>query len=213
MKNVILLLFTVLVLSMIGCQDVTVGYLLTEDASYNPDTLVVKTVLDDELGEEDYYRSKWGAPWVSTPIEGVEGTIAIYVSIKNITSTSGDPEKLWKVLSVRGDGTFEIPLYHDVPAGRYVISLNFRNEGYSKDVNDWFHDNREIANIRGAFTKLPGERDCSQPVSLPGLFFLPHLVRCFSGVCYPLDYGKVPETTVSGHVMNSGECSWYVDGM
>ena len=136
MKNVILLLFTVLVLSMIGCQDVTVGYLLTEDASYNPDTLVVKTVLDDELGEEDYYRSKWGAPWVSTPIEGVEGTIAIYVSIKNITSTSGDPEKLWKVLSVRGDGTFEIPLYHDVPAGRYVISLNFRNEGYSKDVND-----------------------------------------------------------------------------
>ena len=138
MKNVILLLFTVLVLSMIGCQDVTVGYLLTEDASYNPDTLVVKTVLDDELGEEDYYRSKWGAPWVSTPIEGVEGTIAIYVSIKNITSTSGDPEKLWKVLSVRGDGTFEIPLYHDVPVGRYVISLNFRNEGYSKDVNDCF---------------------------------------------------------------------------
>ena len=138
MKNVILLLFTVLVLSMIGCQDVTVGYLLTEDASYNPDTLVVKTVLDDELGEEDYYRSKWGAPWVSTLIEGVEGTIAIYVSIKNITSTSGDPEKLWKVLSVRGDGTFEIPLYHDVPAGRYVISLNFRNEGYSKDVNDCF---------------------------------------------------------------------------
>ena len=138
MKNVILLLFTVLVLSMIGCQDVTVGYLLTEDASYNPDTLVVKTVLDDELGEEDYYRSKWGAPWVSTPIEGVEGTIAIYVSIKNITSTSGDPEKLWKVLSVRGDGTFEIPLYHDVPSGRYVISFNFRNEGYSKDVNDCF---------------------------------------------------------------------------
>ena len=138
MKNVILLLFTVLVLSMIGCQDVTVGYLLTEDASYNPDTLVVKTVLDDELGEEDYYRSKWGAPWVSTPREGVEGTIAIYVSIKNITSTSGDPEKLWKVLSVRGDGTFEIPLYHDGPAGRYVISLNFRNEGYSKDVNDCF---------------------------------------------------------------------------
>ena len=136
MKNVILLLFTVLMLTMIGCQDVTVGYLLTEDASYNPDTLVVKTVLDDELGEEDYYRSKWGAPWVSTPIEGVEGTIAIYVSIKNITS--GDSEKLWEVLSVRGDGTFEIPLYHDVPAGRYVISLNFRNEGYSKDVNDCF---------------------------------------------------------------------------
>ncbi|MEJ8782777.1 MULTISPECIES: hypothetical protein [Butyricimonas] len=43
--------------------------------------------------------------------------------------------------------------------------------------------------------------------------FAPSLVRCFSGVCYPLDYDKVPETTVSGHVMNSGESSWYVDGM
>ena len=106
MKNVILLLFTVLMLTMIGCQDVTVGYLLTEDASYNPDTLVVKTELDDEPGEEDYYRSKWGAPWVSTPIEGVEGTTAIYVSIKNITSTSGDSEKLWEVLSVSGGWEF-----------------------------------------------------------------------------------------------------------
>ena len=138
MKNVILLLFTVLVLSMIGCQDVTVGYLLTEDASYNPDTLVVKTVLDDELGEEDYYRSKWGAPWVSTPIEGVEGTRPIFVSIKSITTESGDAEKMWEVLNVSGDGTFSMPVYSDVPVGRYQISLTFTNEGYTQDVNNCF---------------------------------------------------------------------------
>lgn len=70
MKNVILLLFTVLMLTMIGCQDVTVGYLLTEDASYNPDTLVVKTELDDEPGEEDYYRSKWGGSLGEYPDRG-----------------------------------------------------------------------------------------------------------------------------------------------
>lgn len=29
-----------------GCQDITVGYLLTEDASYEIDSLVIKSVLD-----------------------------------------------------------------------------------------------------------------------------------------------------------------------
>ena len=91
----------------------------------------------DEIGE-DYARIKWGQPWVSTPIEGVEGTSQVIVSIKNITSIQGDPGKLWEVLSVRGNGTFEVPLHHDVPVGRYVISLNFKNEGYSKDINDCF---------------------------------------------------------------------------
>ena len=92
-----------------SCQDIPIGYLQTEDAGYNPDTMVVKNVnsLDDYPGEpnpefqmyldmgytaqqitewfgiperinagEDYVRSKWGAPWVSTPIEGVEGSKA-----------------------------------------------------------------------------------------------------------------------------------------
>ena len=75
---------------------------------------------------------------MSSAIEGIEGTYPILVSIKNITSVRGNAEKLWKVLSVRGNGVLEIPLHHDVPVGRYVISLNFSNEGYSKDINDCF---------------------------------------------------------------------------
>lgn len=178
-RLIILLVIGTLTWFTNGCQDITVGYLLTESANYNPDTLVIKSkqslditaptrqevpnpeyeyyieeegMTPEELADwgiyptmiietgagEDYLRAKWGQPWVSTPIEGVEGTAQIIVSIKNITSTSGDPDKLWEVLEVRGDGTFEIPLQHDVPAGRYVISLNFSNEGYSKDVNDCF---------------------------------------------------------------------------
>lgn len=123
-----------------ACQDITVGYLLTENASYNPDSLVIKSENSLKIGEgeEDYLRGKWGFPWVSTPIEGVEGTAQILVSIKNITSTDGDAGKMQGALSVRGDGTFEIPLHHGVPVGRYKISLNFRNEGYSKDMNDCF---------------------------------------------------------------------------
>lgn len=40
--------------------------------------------------------------------------------------------------TVRGNGVFEIPIKHDIPIGRYLISLTFSNEGYSKDVNDCF---------------------------------------------------------------------------
>lgn len=121
-----------------GCQDVTVGFLLVENASYNPDTLVIKTENSLDIVGEDFTRVKWGQPWVSSAIEGIEGTYPILVSIKNITSVRGNAEKLWKVLSVRGNGVLEIPLHHDVPVGRYVISLNFSNEGYSKDINDCF---------------------------------------------------------------------------
>ena len=46
--------------------------------------------------------------------------------------------KVLEQVKVYGDGTFEVPLQHTIPVGRYVISLNFRNEGYSKDVDDCF---------------------------------------------------------------------------
>jgi hypothetical protein len=53
-------------------------------------------------------------------------------------TTTGNAEKMWEYLKVYGAGTFEVPLKHDIPIGRYLISLNFKNEGYSKDVNDCF---------------------------------------------------------------------------
>lgn len=166
-----------------NCQDVTIGYLLLDDAVYNPDSLVIKTTasLDTAAGVEnpavgellleiyglpidyyysvgytleqlaavvgvepyfgrgdDYMRGKWGMPWVSTPIEGVDGTPPIYVAVKDIKSVDGDVDKLKAALTVRGDSTFSIPLYHDIPVGRYVITLNFSNEGYSKDLENCF---------------------------------------------------------------------------
>lgn len=151
-----------------SCQEETVGYLLTEDASYRPDSMVIKTVLDADPGEPnpeyemllasgvpagdliewgipprihygvDYYRDKWGQPWVSGPIEGGEGTRQVYVSVKDIQTMTGVASEMWKYLKVYGDGTFEVPLKHTIPVGRYLISLNFTNEGYSKDVNDCF---------------------------------------------------------------------------
>lgn len=166
-----------------GCQDIPIGYLQTEDASYNPDTMVVKGVnsldttagvmnpaveemaisvgatlemyyqfgfsfrdvaqmfgLEAYIGEgEDRERVKWDVPWISNPIEGVQGTPQIFVTIKSIREESGGSvTEALEHIKVYGDGTFEVPVQHTIPVGRYVISLNFRNEGYSKDVDDCF---------------------------------------------------------------------------
>lgn len=166
-----------------GCQDIPIGYLQTEDAGYNPDTMVVKNVnsldttagvmnpaveeaiidmgltlemyyqlgfsfreiaqalgLEPYIGEgEDRERVQWNIPWVSNPIEGVQGTPQIFVTIKGIREESGgNVAEALEQIKVYGDGTFEVPLQHTIPVGRYVISLNFRNEGYSKDVDDCF---------------------------------------------------------------------------
>ena len=134
--NKILVLLSIITLLVFGCQDITVGYLLTEDASYKPDTLVCERVADIDPDDD---RINWNQPWVSTPIEGVEGTQQIFVTIKEIKEVNGgDVTEVKKQLKVYGDGTFEVALYHTIPAGRYLISLNFKNEGYSKDVNDCF---------------------------------------------------------------------------
>ena len=180
MKNLIILGTFILAAYLVtGCQDVTIGFLQTENASYNPDSMVVKKELDVtpprleevdnpiyyelleedpeyytpekltswgiyptqiiEVGAgEDYQRSQWEQPWVSNPIEGVDGTNQIHVSIKEIKTTAGNAVKMREYLKVYGDGTFEVPLKHNIPIGRYVISLNFSNEGYSKDVEDCF---------------------------------------------------------------------------
>lgn len=89
-------------------------------------------------GGEDYTRDKYNIPWTSTPIEGVDGTAPILVSIKSVASNDGDAGKLKAVLTVKGDGMLNVPCHHDIPVGRYVISLTFSNEGYSKDVDNCF---------------------------------------------------------------------------
>ena len=44
-----------------------------------------------------------------------------------------------KLLTVRGNGMFKLPLdISSIPVGRYMISLNIYNEGYSHDVDDCF---------------------------------------------------------------------------
>lgn len=177
-KNIIqkkpfgLFLALAILIAFSACHKITVGYLITEDAGYEIDSIVIKSVLDitppvvtpnplydmylgfgfppdfiieigiyptiESGGGEDYARNKLGQPWTSTPIEGVLGTPPIVATIKDITSGTGDPEKLKRVITVRSNGILTIPLDHQVPPGIYYISVTFKNEGYSKDINNAF---------------------------------------------------------------------------
>lgn len=170
MKNLYLLL--VISLAFVGCHQVSVGFLMTEEAGYNPDSLVVKSVLDTTApevipnpewemfieigltpeqimdmdvfptleigGGEDYQRVTYDIPWTSVPLEGYEGTQPIYMAVKSIITETGDAEVMKRYLSVRGNGMLSIPVRHEVPAGRYVISLRVWNEGYAKEIEDCF---------------------------------------------------------------------------
>lgn len=160
------------VAGLTACHQTTIGYLITEHAGYEIDSLLVKAELDiappeivpnpeyemflewgftpDEIigfgifptikegGGEDYERHRLGIPWTSTPIEGVEGTMPIHASIRDVKTDVGDVSKLLEYLTVRGNGVFSIPVENDIPVGRYTISLTFTNEGYTKSVEDIF---------------------------------------------------------------------------
>ena len=68
------------------------------ESGYTPEQLEewgIQPTFEGMGGEgEDYYRNKWDQPYVSTAIEGIEGTDQIYVSVKQITTDTGDAQKL-----------------------------------------------------------------------------------------------------------------------
>ncbi|MCB6971765.1 MULTISPECIES: hypothetical protein [Butyricimonas] len=87
---------------------------------------------------EDYDRERLDIPWVSTAIQGVEGTNPIYVTITRVTTDTGDVDKMMKYLTVRNNGMFTIPCHHDIPIGRYKVSLNFKGPGYEANFDNIF---------------------------------------------------------------------------
>ena len=102
----------IICLALFSCHDVKVGYLETEAAQYNPNVLEVTKSQD---ANEPLHV-------VSPPIEGVEGTQPIYIT----------------EVTVRGNGAFDIPVYNNIPAGTYQISLQVENEDHSAILEDIF---------------------------------------------------------------------------
>ena len=112
----------IICLALFSCHDVKVGYLETEVAQYNPNVLEVTKSQD-----------------ANEPLHvGVEGTQPIYITIRQVTTTDGDKVAFLKEVTVRGNGAFDIPVYNNIPAGTYQISLQVENEDHSAILEDIF---------------------------------------------------------------------------
>lgn len=131
-KIMILLLLAGAAIS--GCENVIVGYLTTDNARYLPDSLVVKAVLDPV---KDEYQIKNEIPFQSIAISGVQGTFPIYYTLKDVHSDNGYANAKSQFRMVQ-KGKVEIPWNHTLPAGRYVVDVEIRNEGYTHVVDSVF---------------------------------------------------------------------------
>ena len=136
MKKIVLIMI-IFVGSLAACHEKTIGYLITENASYVPDTLVVRKTPDPVL---DATRIEYNAPWVSLQMQGYEGTDPIYFDIESVTSDQGEmaATSFMNELSIRGGGTLEYPLENSAQPGRYIVSVRLTNDGYSQVVEDAF---------------------------------------------------------------------------
>lgn len=130
------LLLAVLAFLLVACHKVPIGYLETENAVYVPDSLVIR-LEPDPL--KDYVRMLYKADWVSTKIQGVLGTAPIIYTIIDVRAEDGgDAEAMKAVCTINGSGTFDIPYEHQVPVGRYIMSIEIRNDGYAYEFRDAF---------------------------------------------------------------------------
>lgn len=136
MKNSIYIFLIILSAMFVNCQDIPVGYLVTDNAQYLPDTMVVRLQMDETL---DAYRMHNMAPWVSPQLQGVIGTPPIEYEVIDVKATEGGNAELFQhLISVRGGGRMEFPLISDITPGRYTVSLRIWNEGHSGIVEDVF---------------------------------------------------------------------------
>ena len=130
------IIYLICVVFLVACNDVTVGYLETENAEYMPDYMEIPQIGElDEIADAQRIRNN--APWVTQPIQGIEGTAPLIYTIEDVTATEGGDAVMFKQeLSIIGNGSFYYPLEHKAPAGKYVVSIRVTNEGYSHVLKD-----------------------------------------------------------------------------
>lgn len=126
MKGLIILMMIITAIIM-SCSDVEVGYLMTTNAKYVPDSMVIKAILDAE-NSDDARREQFQIPWQSVKIEGVQGTMPIRYDIQSING-GGLDQAIRDQFIIKDGGIIEIRWNHTVPEGRYVISVKVSNEG------------------------------------------------------------------------------------
>lgn len=133
----IVFLSCLLLLGLWACNDEEEGYLLIENAMYEPDTLVVHKIPD---AIEDSVRIAYKTPWISLAMQRYEGTQIILFDIASVTSTAGDEAAalFQSEVSVRGGGILQYPYENKAPVGRYTVSVRLTNPSDSQVLKDAF---------------------------------------------------------------------------
>ena len=110
----------IFVLGILGSCDVDEGYLIADEtAGYSIDSLLV--YVDPPTSSSQY---KYGSPYFTTSVEGVEGTKPLTYSLYDVISEDGDVQAMKDQVDVKpGIGKITIPAEHTIPAGTYWISL------------------------------------------------------------------------------------------
>lgn len=133
--KVIVILISLFIVLFCGCHEKTIGYLITENASYEPDTTIIPQILDPI---KDAVRIENKAPWVTFNLQGYEGTAQIHFSIESVRSSAGEEQaELFKnELEIRGGGAMLYPFEHKAGPGEYTVSIRLTNLGYSHVIED-----------------------------------------------------------------------------
>lgn len=117
--------------AVVACEGKAVGFLLVDDAEYDPAYMTIRWASELDL-VEDSTRVRLQFPWVSPEVQGVLGTVPFQYYMEEVYTSDGDVSSFKKYARLRmGDGCFEIPYDHEIKKGTYVIGINIRNEGYS----------------------------------------------------------------------------------
>ena len=128
-----ILFISVLFVSLMACHETTIGYLVTKDASYDPDTMYIRKTPDPVL---DAVRLENNAPWISFSLQGYRGTEPISFSVESVGSSEGEEAaRLFKEeLQIRGGGALMYPFRNNARPGFYTVSVRLTNEGYSQVI-------------------------------------------------------------------------------
>ena len=84
-------------------------------------------------------RIEFKLPWTSSRIQGVQGTEPLQYSIVGVKSANMEnAAKFMTYAGVMGGGRIYVGIDVDVPVGAYTITLEIKNEGRTKVLEDVF---------------------------------------------------------------------------
>lgn len=125
----------IVLMAIVGaCHKPTEGYLIVENAGYEPDTMVIRK---NPVWELDSFRIMDNSPWVTTGLQGYEGTEPIYFSVESVTSPLGEEAAAVFMREVFMQGaSLMYPLKNNAQPGLYTVSIRLTNAGYSQVVEN-----------------------------------------------------------------------------